>query len=429
MLNGPIRAARREARHHAQAVRDLPANALLQRLEALGAATLLLERLSEAEDVYLVGGAVRDLLMGTDPLDLDVVVDGDLEPVARRLGPHSVRVHDRFETRTLNLDGTTFDLARARCESYAHPGALPTVTPAGIEEDLLRRDFTVNAMALGLSGSRRGHLLEVPHGREDLDAGRLRVLHDASFIDDPTRLLRLARYAGRLGFSVEDHTRALALAALADGALDTVSGARLGAELRLLAQQDKPIASLRILHDLGVDRAMAAGFGIGSDARAQMAERALALLPPDGSPADTLLAAASLDVRPADLVALLDRLAFPATRRDRIVAAATRAQEVAQRLTTAREPSQIAAAAGSGPVELIALAGALGASAPARRWLDELRHVQLEIDGSDLLAAGLEPGPAVGAGLAAARAAKLDGRASGRAAELAEALRAARDHG
>ncbi|HYZ82187.1 MAG TPA: hypothetical protein VE571_13005, partial [Solirubrobacteraceae bacterium] len=190
-------------------MRELPANALLQRFEALPAARPVLQRLSDAEDVYLVGGAVRDLLLDADPLDLDLVVDGELEPVVQRLGTPA-RVHDRFETRTLRLDGTTFDLARARRERYEHPGALPTVGPAGIEEDLLRRDFTVNALALGLSGARRGRLLEVPHGWADLEGRRLRVLHDASFIDDPTRLLRLTRYAGRLGFSIEEHTRALA---------------------------------------------------------------------------------------------------------------------------------------------------------------------------------------------------------------------------
>jgi tRNA nucleotidyltransferase (CCA-adding enzyme) len=404
------------------------ANALLGRFSALPAAGPLLERLAGAEGVYLVGGAVRDLLMGADPLDLDLVVDGELEPVSALLGTPA-RVHDRFETRTVTIDGFTYDLARARRERYGHPGALPTVGPAGIEEDLKRRDFTVNALALGLAGARRGHLLDVPRAREDMEARRLRVLHDQSFIDDPTRLLRLARYAGRLGFAVEDGTAALARAAVDTGAPATVSGTRLGAELRLLAEQGDPIEGLRSLHELGIDGAIAPGFGIAGPSRAELARRALALLPADGEPADLVLAAASLDVAPGALPDLLDHLAFPAARRERIVAAATRAGDLARRLEAAREPSEIAAAVGSGPVELVALAGALGAAAPARRWLDELRHVRLEIDGSDLLAAGLEPGPAVGAGLAAARAAKLDGRARGRQAELAEALRAAGAHG
>ncbi len=404
------------------------ANGLLRRFSALPAARPLLERLGGTEAVYLVGGAVRDLLLGVDPLDLDLVVDGELEPVAALLGT-SERIHDRFETRTVTIDGFTYDLARARRERYARPGALPTVGPAGIEEDLERRDFTVNALALGLAGPRRGHLLDVAHAGEDLKAGRLRVLHERSFIDDPTRLLRLARYAGRLGFAVEDRTRALVQAAVDAGAPATVSGTRLGTELRLLAEQGDPVEGFGVLHTLGIDRAIAPGFGIAGEDRAALARRALGLLPSDGEAADLVLAVASLDVPTGALRELLDRLAFPAGRRDRILMAATRAAELSGRLQAARESSEIAAAVGSGPAELVALAGALGADAPARRWLDELRHIRLEIDGDDLMAAGLEPGPALGAGLAAARAAKLDGRVSGREAELAEALRAAGERG
>ncbi len=192
--------------------------------------------------MYLVGGAVRDLLRGVDPLDLDLVVDGELEPVSALLGTPA-RVHDRFETRAVTIGGFTYDLARARRERYAHPGALPTVGPAGTASmrTCERRDFTVNALALGLAGPRRGHLLDVPHAREDLNAGRLRVLHDHSFIDDPTRLLRLARYAGRLGFAVEDGTRALVQTAVAAGRPQRPSGPRLGAELRLLGEQGDPV--------------------------------------------------------------------------------------------------------------------------------------------------------------------------------------------
>src|ERR1700733_6553614 len=208
------------------------ADALLGRFSALPAARPLLERLGGAEGVYLVGGAVRDLILGVQPLDLDLVIDGDLEAVAALLGTPD-RVHDRFETRTVSLDGFSYDLAPARRETYAHPGALPSVSPAGIVEDLGRRDFAANAMALGLARD-SGRLLEAPHGREDVEDRRLRVLQDPSFIADPTRLLRLARYAGRLGFAVEAHTRALAQAAVAARALDTVSGARLGAGRRAL---------------------------------------------------------------------------------------------------------------------------------------------------------------------------------------------------
>ena len=397
---------------------------LLDRLATLPAAGPLLDRLRDAEGVYLVGGAVRDLLRHARPLDLDLVVDGELEPVAARLGTPA-RSHDRFETCTVVLDGFTYDLARARRERYPQPGALPVVTPATIEQDLSRRDFTVNALALGLSGEERGRLVSAPGGREDLRHSRLRVLHDASFRDDPTRLLRLARYVNRLGFSIEAGTLALAAAAVADGAPGTVSGARIGSELRLLAGEPDPVGAYGALAELGVDEAVAPGFGIRDGARVALARRALGLLPADGHRADLVLAVAAMDLPAHQLPGLMDRWGFPAARRDRIAAAALRSPVVAQSLAVAARPSEIARAAGPGPVELVALAGALGPQDPARRWLQDLRHVRLEITGEDLLDAGVARGPAIGAGLAAALAAKLDGHAAGRAAELAEALRAA----
>ena len=178
---------------------------LLEAYRRLPAAAPLRDRLGDAGGLYLVGGAVRDLLRG-EPPDLDFVVDGELDPVVMAIGG-SLMAYDRFGTATIAVDGFRYDLARARRERYPHPGALPEVEPAPIGEDLERRDFTVNAMALGLGGDDAGTLLSVDRAREDLDARRLRVLHDASFTDDPTRLLRLARYAARLGFAVEPHTR------------------------------------------------------------------------------------------------------------------------------------------------------------------------------------------------------------------------------
>ncbi len=401
---------------------------MLARLAGLPAGALLLGRLGDLPGVYLVGGGVRDLLLGGSPVDLDLVVDGEMDPVTARLGTPA-REHDRFDTGTLVVDGVTFDVARARRESYAHPGALPTVEPAPIDVDLLRRDFGVNALALGLGGETRGRLLEAPGGLADLRARRLRVLHEASFIDDPTRLLRLVRYATRLGFAVEDRTRELARAAVAGRAVDTVSGSRLGAELRLLAAEPDPVRALRGLAELEIDELLAPGFGIRTDAAAEAAGRALRLLPADGDPGAVALAVATLGLDPGDRAELLDRLAFPAGQRDVIRIAAGRAPGLAAALAEAVAPSQIAAAVGRAPVELVALAGALGAEPQARRWLDELRHVRLEIDGQDLLDAGVERGPEVGAGLARALAAKLDGRAIGRSAELAEALRVAEGTG
>jgi tRNA nucleotidyltransferase (CCA-adding enzyme) len=394
-------------------------------VRALPASAPLLERLGDEPPVYLVGGAVRDVLLQRQPAELDLVVDGDPNLVADRLGG-ARRVHDRFNTSSVDLDGFRYDLARARSETYSRPGALPDVRPAGLHDDLGRRDFTVNAMAIALGGERAGELVAVPTAVEDLEAELLRVLHDQSFLDDPTRLLRLARYAARLQFDVEPHTLALARAAVAGGALATVSGARVGAELRLLAGEPDPLAAVSALADLHLDTAIDPDFGLTDQA---LAQRALALLPEDGRRDRLVLALAAHRVSPSRLGALLDTLSFNAGDRDVIREAATRAQTMSGALAAATRPSEIAAAAEGASPELIAFAGALGAWDPAGQWLTRLRHIHLAIDGSDLLAAGVPSGPALGRGLRAALAAKLDGRAPDPASELAEALRAARVSG
>ncbi len=397
-----------------------PAEALLDRLRSHEAGRILLERLPAGVRVHLVGGAVRDLLRNVPPKELDLVVEGDALDLARALNSAHVIAHDRFGTSTVRLGGHTYDLASARRERYEHPGALPTVAPAPLEQDLRRRDFTVNAIAIELPD---GRLTALPGALDDLERQLLRVLHERSFVEDPTRLLRLARYASRLEFTIEPHTKALALDAVRGGALETVSGPRIGNELRLLALEPDPLAALARLDEIELDRAIHPDFGLADPARAR---RALKLLPADERRDLLVLAAASERVPPAELRALLDRLAFEASDRDRILAAASRAADLATALQTAARPSQIAAAIGGAPPELVALAGGHGASEEARSWLDELRHVELEIDGGDLIAAGVAAGPLIGEGLRAALAAKLDGAASTRAAELERALEAVR---
>src|SRR5919202_4635681 len=257
---------------------------LLDRLRTLPCASPLLDAVGELPGVHLVGGAVRDLLLGRTPRELDLAVEGDIEPVLAAIGAvenaggpasggpydpppasspgrrsHRENVggpasggpydpspassagrrshpytHDRFGTATVVAAGCRYDVAMTRSERYERPGALPDVRPAGLVEDLRRRDVTVNAMALRLSD---GALQAVPHALEDLDARLLRVLHDRSFLDDPTRLWRIARYRARLGFAIEAHTRELAVEAVAAGALQTVSGTRIGNELRLALRE------------------------------------------------------------------------------------------------------------------------------------------------------------------------------------------------
>jgi tRNA nucleotidyltransferase (CCA-adding enzyme) len=395
------------------------AEPLLAAFATLPAAAPLQGWLEQADDVHLVGGAVRDLMLGGAPDDLDFVIEGEIDHAIGRLAAPA-RSHGRFGTCTVELDGFRYDFARARSERYPTPGALPEVWPADLSTDLRRRDFTVNTFALGVSGPARGALLGVDEAPADLDGRRLRVLHDTSFSDDPTRLLRLARYLARLTFGVEPHTLDLAEAAIAQGALDTITGARAGAELRLLAAEPDPVAAFSRLRELGIDQALAPGFGLSDPS---LAHRALSLLAADGDRGALVLAVAGLAMEPAVLAERLGELAFTAGERDAILAAAGGAPALARALRAAERPSEIVAAVGErAHPELVALAGALGPAQAARQWRQSLRQVRLDIDGSDLLVAGVPAGPRVGAGLRAALAAKLDGRARGRDEELAVAL-------
>lgn len=379
------------------------ARQVVDALGALPCGQRLLAAAAGRTGVWLVGGAARDLLVGRDPRELDVAVEGPVDALAEALGG-SHRAYERFGTATVRDGNCAFDLAATRAEAYARPGALPDVRPAGIEEDLDRRDVTVNAIAVRLPD---GELRAAAHALDDLEAGLLRVLHDRSFEDDPTRLWRVARYAARLGFAVEEHTAALAAAA--DPA--TVSGERIGAEVRLALCEPDPCAAFEQAAALN-GALLPAGFV----PRPRGVEDALALLPADGRRDLVVLAACTAGMDARALLDWLERLAFPARDRD-LVSAASRASTL-EPLRRARGAVEIARAARGAPVEAVALAGGEN----ARRWIGELRHVRLEIDGEDLLAAGVPEGPEVGERLRRALERKLDGLVDGRDAELAAAL-------
>src|SRR3954454_9389602 len=275
-------------------------------LRAAPGADIVLSAVEGEPGVHVVGGAVRDALRGQVPRELDLVVEGDAVAVARHAAERvsgTLTVHERFGTATVRTGDFAFDLAGARRERYERPGALPTVElGATIEEDLARRDFSVNALAVSLAD---GKLTTWPGAREDLDAGVLRVLHDRSFIDDPTRMLRLVRYAARLEFAVEPHTDALVDPSL----LDTVTGDRAGHELRLALGE--PRRALELLDRYGLGRALLGErFAVN-----WLAERV--------GQGILALAACCPAIDVEELSARLDPLGFERRSREIIVAAAT----------------------------------------------------------------------------------------------------------
>jgi tRNA nucleotidyltransferase (CCA-adding enzyme) len=386
----------------------------------LAAELRALDRLAPVLDAlpgsaYLVGGTVRDLLLGRpNRFDFDLAVVGDAEVFARELAEAldgRVTLHGRFGTAVVRYgDGAHVDVATARTETYAAPAALPEVAPApSIEDDLVRRDFTINAMAIELPG---GELVDPRNGREHLRERLVRVLHERSFEDDPTRIFRAARYETRLGFRMDPKTETLAVMAVPF--VRQLSGARVREELYALFAEEYPERALARLQQLGVDEALGMVFvpAPGLLARLHDLNDRYVL----GLPA-WHLGLLSIDAPPG----MLDELSVQARVARSVEAAHRDAQQLAESLSKQTSPAEIVA-----EVERAGLDTALYAlareEAPALRdYFEQLRAVQLEIDGDDLAALGLGESPRVGEVLAELRRRKLNGQLDGRAAELAVA--------
>ena len=408
--------------------------ARLQRRLPPQAATLLRATRREAAarglPLYLVGGALRDLLRLRTRLltDLDLALDGRTDALARAVaaatGAHLTR-HDRFGTATLQLGDARLDLARTRRERYPRPAALPHVAPAPIAADLGRRDFTVNALALTLTGPASGAILDPCQGRADLAARRLRTLHDASFRDDPTRLIRACRYAARL------HARlapATARAARRDrGGLAALSAARFAAAWRLLLEDEAAAAALLHARRLGLTQARCPGWTLPPRLLRAFAARR------DAPPAPFFWALVGLTADPHLLQRLPQRVVLQRDER-RALEAGRRLR--AQRRALARpglRPSRAAARLRPLPPSALQAAALLWHGRAAARidtYLGRWQAAHSPLNAAALQRLGLRPGPALGAWLDRLRDATIDGALPpgprGRAAAAAHWLQSAR---
>lgn len=373
---------------------------------------------------YLVGGPVRDLLLEQPVNDIDIVFEGAAIPLARHLektlGGHAI-THERFGTAKWVLDdpdhppthpltraGTLpafIDLITARRESYAHPAALPTVTFAGITEDLFRRDFVMNTLALQLNGSGAGQLVDPYGGMSDLRQGRIRILHDASFIDDPTRIFRAVRFEQRLNFLLDPHTRHLLQSAIPLIAL--LSPDRVRHEVDLLLEETNAVAMLDKLANWGGFPYVFPGVVWGEAQR-----QALATLKANGETETYLLLAAVLWGTAAEGVeAVVERLGVPNDGRDLLLAVAElRNDPLLHQPTLVNSDLYFRLR----PVEPLALEWLAQLTGDAtlrtrlRLYLDDLRHRAMPIDGNDLKRLGLPPGKRYQIILDQVRAAVMD---------------------
>jgi len=207
-------------------------------------------------NAYVVGGMVRDLLLGLQTIDVDIVIEGQGIHFARSLADRlhaKVRCHERFGTATLTLpDRLRVDIATARTEFYERPAALPKVTPGSIRDDMFRRDFTINTLAASLMPGEFGRVLDDFGGVRDLRERHIRALHERSFIDDPTRLFRAVRFEKRLDFRIVRSTEQWIADALSRSLLEELEDYRIAAELRLILEETDPAGPLRRLSELGI---------------------------------------------------------------------------------------------------------------------------------------------------------------------------------
>ena len=373
---------------------------------------------------YLVGGPVRDALLGAPVLDLDFAVEGDAIGLARRVGEAlggRVTAHARFGTATVEAAGGRMDLVTARREAYPRPGELPRVTPGSIADDLARRDFSINAMAFPLWPS-NAEMLDPHGGFDDLAAGVVRSLHRRSFVDDPTRLLRAVRYEGRFGFRIERDTLTDMAACVAAGCMDAVSGDRWRHELERIFEEASPGPALLRASELGLLAGIHPSFR-DNGAETENRLRRLSALPAGAARADDWLAALFSPLTAAEGERVMQRIRLSGRRaalaRDTIMvrewepeirAAAGRPSDLAGMLS-ALEPGAVSAWA--------MLTDDPPVAAALQRYTGELRHVRPRLSGDALLAMGVPQGPMVGEILAKLRDARLDGLTDSRKSEEA----------
>lgn len=359
---------------------------------------------AQGAPAYLVGGIVRDLLLERESLDVDIAVEGDAVAIAQQVAETTglrLAKTTAFGTATLRGDGFSLDLATARAETYAKPGALPTVQPSNIDDDLRRRDFTINAMAVRIEN---GTLVDPTGGAADLSAGLVRVLHDCSFQDDATRVIRAARYEQRFDFRIEERTTELLRRDM--HYLDMISGTRIRQELSRTFAEAEPELSLLRLEELGVLKAIHHSLSF-KDAAAGVRLRELRPSIVAWWPLLFWNASARADA--------IRRLALT-KQQLAAVEAIPSANAIAKRLPIAR-PSGIARAVDHLPVATAYALAAITGDEGLSEYLRHGRTVRPILHGDDVIDLGVVRGPDVALVLEMLRAAKLDGEVKTRADE------------
>ncbi|MEK7205117.1 MAG: CBS domain-containing protein, partial [candidate division NC10 bacterium] len=385
--------------------------------------------------VYAVGGFVRDLLLRHGNLDVDVVVEGDgiafAEALARRVAG-KVTSHRKFGTAVLTLpDGFKLDVATARTEFYEYPAALPTVEHSSIRMDLYRRDFTINTLAVCVNPERYGDLLDFFGGQLDLRDKTLRIIHNLSFVEDPTRILRAARFEVRLGFRLSRHAEQLTANAVQMGLLEKLAGVRLSTELQLILQEARPFPILQRLQQLGVLAAIHPRLGVDAttEQRFTRAGEVLTwygLLYQETPPASWLVYLLTLlaELKATEARAILRRINPPARVATTVSRGLARLRALTRDFLHARElpPSRVYRWLTEASLEVVLALMARMERPELRKaigdFLSTTRRVRPILRGDDLRALGIRPGPIYRDILNSLLYARMDGHVQSRDDEL-----------
>ena len=366
------------------------------------------------EKLYLVGGVVRDLLMEQPNFDLDLVVEGNAIELAEQLkgiNQGKLTTHPRFNTAKLQWQDWDIDLATARSETYEKPGALPTITPGPVDDDLSRRDFTVNAMAIRLNPGDYGQLVDPHNGRDDLQSKRIRILHEKSFIDDATRIWRALRYEQRLGFHLERSTQTLLQRDIS--MLETISADRIRYEMECIFNEKYPEKVFNRAGELGVLAWLHPSLK-GDGSLAEKYEKARRECSPDAPSFDLYLALLVYPLTTEEIEQLISRLNLSKlsakTLRDTIAVR----NKMRSLSTPGVSPATIynllhdfspAALEANSLVTESAVAGQA-----IHLFLNRLQDVEVSLTGNDLIEMGIAPGPRIKEMLDLLHQAKLNGK-------------------
>lgn len=389
-------------------------------------------------DVYTVGGFVRDILLGRDNLDIDLVVEGDgiayARHLAERLGGRA-KTHSKFQTAVVLLPESDtgelsgrVDVATARLEYYEHPAALPSVQLSSIKMDLYRRDFSVNALALRLNAGHYGELVDFFGAQRDVKEGRIRVLHSLSFVDDPTRILRAVRFEQRFKFSIGGQTERLIKNAVSMHFLKKLSGGRIFNELKIIFSEKNPAKCMRRLESLGVLREISPHLALDKKREEIMREvrhvldwYSLLYTRPEPEAWKLYLLSQATGLKPQGVEELSERLALSKSERESFEAIRSqvgRALGALMRwLQNDGALSELFFILEPLPIEGVLFLMARSSTSRARSaislYVQQMRFARLEIGGDDLKALGVEQGPLFGHVLRAVLAARLDAEYGG----------------